>query len=41
MKTHPIQDEVFKSKLVKKVQEAVLSKWPNDVTKMDKSVSFY
>jgi len=36
MKTHPIQDEAFKSKLVKKVQEAVLSKWPNDVTKMDK-----
>lgn len=36
MKTHPVQDDAFKSRLVKKVQEAVLSKWPNDVSKMDR-----
>ncbi|XP_076819644.1 Golgi phosphoprotein 3-like [Clavelina lepadiformis] len=35
MTTHPLCDENIKSRLVKRVQDAVLSKWPNDVTKME------
>ena len=30
MTTHPITDNVQKNKLIKKVQDAVLSKWVND-----------
>ena len=30
MTTHPITDNVQKNKLIKKVQESVLSKWVND-----------
>lgn len=36
MTTHPLTDNVAKSRLVKKVQEAVLSKWVNDPQRMDK-----
>ena len=30
MTTHPITDNIQKNKLIKKVQESVLSKWVND-----------
>ena len=30
MTTHPITDNIQKNKLIKKVQDAVLSKWVND-----------
>ena len=30
MTTHPITDNIQKTKLIKKVQESVLSKWVND-----------
>jgi len=36
MTTHPLVDSGTKSKLVKKVQEAVLSKWVNDAHRMDR-----
>ena len=36
MTTHPLSDENIKTRLVKRVQDAVLSKWPNDVSKMDR-----
>jgi len=36
MKTHPVQDSAIKLRLIKRVQDAVLSKWPNDVNKMDR-----
>lgn len=36
MTTHPLTDNIAKSRLVKKVQEAVLSKWVNDPQRMDK-----
>merc|ERR1719444_409605 len=36
MTTHPITDNIQKNKLIKKVQESVLSKWANDVGRMDK-----
>ena len=36
MTTHPLSDDTIKTRLVKRVQDAVLSKWPNDVSKMDK-----
>lgn len=36
MTTHPITDNVQKSKLIKKVQDAVLSKWVNDPHRMEK-----
>ncbi|XP_075215766.1 Golgi phosphoprotein 3 homolog sauron isoform X3 [Lycorma delicatula] len=36
MTTHPLTDNVAKSRLVKKVQDAVLGKWVNDPQRMDK-----
>ena len=36
MTTHPLSDESIKTRLVKRIQDAVISKWPNDVSKMDK-----
>ncbi|XP_053200434.1 Golgi phosphoprotein 3 homolog sauron-like [Panonychus citri] len=36
MTTHPLVDSGMKSKLIKKVQDAVLSKWVNDPHRMDK-----
>lgn len=36
MTTHPLVDSGTKSKLIKKVQDAVLSKWVNDPHRMDK-----
>lgn len=38
MTTHPLTDSSAKTKLVKKVQDAVLSKWINDPHRMDKRV---
>ncbi|XP_066996365.1 Golgi phosphoprotein 3 homolog sauron [Anabrus simplex] len=38
MTTHPLTDNVAKSRLVKKVQDAVLTKWVNDPHRMDKRV---
>uniref|UniRef100_H2YFB8 Golgi phosphoprotein 3 n=1 Tax=Ciona savignyi TaxID=51511 RepID=H2YFB8_CIOSA len=34
--THPVCDESVKARLIKRIQDAVLSKWPNDVSKMDR-----
>ncbi|RWS07319.1 Golgi phosphoprotein 3 rotini-like protein [Dinothrombium tinctorium] len=36
MTTHPLVDSSTKTKLIKKVQDAVLSKWVNDPHRMDK-----
>ncbi|MFH4979998.1 hypothetical protein AB6A40_006707 [Gnathostoma spinigerum] len=36
MTTHPLHDGSMKQKLIKKVQEAVLSHWTNDAHRMDK-----
>lgn len=36
MTTHPLTDDVTKTRLIKKVQDAVLSKWVNDPQRMDK-----
>lgn len=36
MTTHPLVNSVVKSKLIKKVQDSVLSKWVNDISRMDK-----
>ncbi|KAK2164831.1 hypothetical protein LSH36_58g09014 [Paralvinella palmiformis] len=36
MTTHPLTDNQIKSKLVKRVQESVLSRWVNDPHRMDK-----
>lgn len=36
MTTHPLVDSVSKQRLVRKVQDAVLSKWVNDPNRMDK-----
>lgn len=36
MTTHPLTNSNTKSKLIKKVQDSVLSKWANDVTRIDK-----
>lgn len=36
MTTHPVTDGSIKNKLIKKVQDAVLSKWVNDPHRMDK-----
>ncbi|ESO04837.1 hypothetical protein HELRODRAFT_185519 [Helobdella robusta] len=36
MTTHPLNDKSIKSKLVKKVQDSVLSRWTNDVHRMDR-----
>ncbi|KOX74065.1 Golgi phosphoprotein 3 [Melipona quadrifasciata] len=36
MTTHPLTDNLAKSRLVKKIQEAVLSRWVNDAGRMDR-----
>jgi len=36
MTTHPVTDNLQKNRLVKKVQDSVLSKWVNDPHRMDK-----
>ncbi|EPB71817.1 GPP34 protein [Ancylostoma ceylanicum] len=36
--THPLSDGNQKTKLIKEVQDAVLSKWTNDVHRMDKKM---
>lgn len=36
MTTHPLTDSTMKQKLVKKVQDSVLSRWVNDPHRMDK-----
>lgn len=36
MTTHPVTDTTMKNRLIKKVQDAVLSKWVNDPHRMDK-----
>ncbi|KAG5882412.1 hypothetical protein JTB14_008987 [Gonioctena quinquepunctata] len=36
MTTHPLTDNVTKSRLIKKIQEAVLAKWVNNPQQMDK-----
>nr|CAG4641051.1 EOG090X0A2Q [Eulimnadia texana] len=36
MTTHPLSDNILKTRLVKKVQESVLAKWVNDAHRMDK-----
>ena len=36
MKTHPVNDDTVKTRLIKRIQEAVLGKWPNNIAKMDK-----
>ena len=36
MTTHPLIDSTIKAKLVKRVQDAVLSRWVNDCHRMDK-----
>jgi Golgi phosphoprotein 3 len=39
MTTHPLTNSSSKSKLIKKVQDSVLSKWANDVGRMEKVTS--
>merc|ERR1712226_833452 len=36
MTTHPLTDSTSKNRLIRKVQDAVLSKWVNDPHRMDK-----
>ena len=36
MTTHPLNDSNLKQKLVKRVQDSVLMRWVNEVTRMDK-----
>lgn len=36
MTTHPLVDATMKQKVIRKVQDAVLAKWVNDTTRMDK-----
>jgi hypothetical protein len=38
MTTHPLNDNVHKMKLIKKIQESVLSRWPNDPRRMDRRI---
>ena len=38
MTTHPLTDSTAKQRVVKKIQDSVLSKWVNDPTRMDKRV---
>ena len=38
MTTHPLNDNVHKVKLIKKIQDSVLSRWPNDPRRMDRRV---
>lgn len=36
MTTHPLTDTTTKQKLIKKVQDSVLSRWVNELERMDK-----
>lgn len=36
MTTHPVTDSTAKERLIKKVQDSVLSKWQNEASRMDK-----
>lgn len=36
MTTHPLTDNIIKQKLVKRVQDSVLSRWTNDAHRMDR-----
>lgn len=36
MTTHPLNDSSLKQKLIKKVQDSVLTKWSNDINRIDK-----
>jgi len=36
MTTHPLTDNIVKQRLIKRVQESVLSRWTNDVHRMDR-----
>lgn len=36
MTTHPLTDNVVKQRLIKRVQDSVLSRWANDVHRMDR-----
>lgn len=36
MTTHPLTDTTTKQRLIKKVQESVLSRWVNELDRMDK-----
>ncbi|CDW51906.1 GPP34 domain containing protein [Trichuris trichiura] len=36
MTTHPVQNSQAKQKLIKKVQDAVLTRWTNDIHRLDK-----
>ena len=38
MTTHPLVDSTIKTKLVKRVQDSVLSRWQNDCHRMDKRI---
>ena len=38
MTTHPLHDSNMKTKLIKRVQEAVLQRWTNDIQRMDKKM---
>ncbi|CAF2861187.1 unnamed protein product [Rotaria sp. Silwood2] len=38
MTTHPLSDSVHKIKLIKKVQDSVLTRWPNDPRRMDRRI---
>jgi Golgi phosphoprotein 3 len=38
MTTHPLNDNVHKVKLIKKIQDSVLSRWPNDPRRMDRRI---
>jgi Golgi phosphoprotein 3 len=38
MTTHPLNDNVHKMKLIKKIQDSVLSRWPNDPRRMDRRI---
>lgn len=36
MTTHPLSDSSLKTKLIKRVQESVLNRWANDITRVNK-----
>jgi len=36
MTTHPLTDNIMKTRLIKKVQDAVLTRWVNDAQRIDK-----
>ncbi|XP_050399896.1 Golgi phosphoprotein 3 [Patella vulgata] len=38
MTTHPLTDTTFKQRLIKKVQDSVLSRWTNDPQRMDRRI---